>query len=68
MDCRHEQIMCRNCVKICRKCGRELPADFGTDKPAPGAQEAEEAPVKAHETPARAPEKAKKTEGRRKVK
>lgn len=61
MDCRHEQIMCRNCVKICLKCGKELPADFGTDKPAPRAQEAEEAPVKAQET-------QKKTAGRKKVK
>ena len=29
MDCRHEQIMCRNCVKICLKCGKELPANAG---------------------------------------
>ena len=59
MECKHEEIMCRNCVKICLKCGKELPADFGTDKPAPKATEAEETPVKAKET-------AKKTT-RRKV-
>ena len=41
--------------------GKELTADFGTDKPAPRAQEAEEAPVKAQET-------QKKTAGRKKVK
>ena len=34
MNCKHEQYMCRNCVKICLKCGAELPADFGTDKQA----------------------------------
>ena len=50
MDCKHEEIMCRNCVKICLKCGKELPADFGTDKPAPVAEKAEETPVKAQKT------------------
>ena len=29
--CKHEKIMCRNCVKICLICGAELPADFGTE-------------------------------------
>ena len=61
MECKHEQIMCRNCVKICLKCGAELPADFGTDKPAPKATEAAETPVKAKET-------AKKPTTRKKVK
>ena len=61
MDCKHEQIMCRNCVKICLKCGKELPADFGTDKPAPTAEKAAETPVKAQET-------AKKTTTRKKAK
>ena len=50
MDCKHEQIMCSNCVKICLKCGKELPADFGTDKPAPVEKKAEETPVKAQKT------------------
>lgn len=57
MDCKHEQIMCRNCVKICLKCGAELPADFDPSK----AKEAAETPVKAQET-------AKKTTTRKKVK
>ena len=61
MECKHEQIMCRNCVKICLKCGKELPADFGTDKPAPKETEAAETPVKAKET-------AKKPTTRKKVK
>ena len=39
--CKHEKIMCRNCVKICLICGAELPADFGADKPAPVAEKAE---------------------------
>ena len=47
MDCKHEQIMCRNCVKICLKCGKELPADFQTGKPSP----AEGTPGMAQETP-----------------
>ena len=47
MECKHEQIMCRNCVKICLKCGKELPADFQTGKPSPVT----EAPEKAQETP-----------------
>lgn len=50
MDCKHEQIMCRNCVKICLKCGKELPADFGTDKPEPVTEKAEETPIKAQKT------------------
>lgn len=41
MDCKHEQIMCRNCVKICLKCGKELPADFGTKNAPAGADTAE---------------------------
>ena len=46
MTCNHEQIMCRNCVKICLKCGAELPTDFY-----PGKQpEAAETPVKAEKT------------------
>ena len=53
MECKHEQIMCRNCVKICLKCGAELPADFGTDKPAPVAEKAAETPVKAQKTTSR---------------
>ena len=53
MECKHEQIMCRNCVKICLKCGKELPADFGTNKPAPKATEAAETPVKAQKTTSR---------------
>ncbi len=53
MDCKHEQIMCRNCVKICLKCGKELPADFGTNKPAPAAEKAAETPVKAQKTTTR---------------
>lgn len=53
MDCKHEQIMCRNCVKICLKCGKELPAEFGTDKHAPAAEEAAETPVKAQKTTTR---------------
>ena len=28
MECKHERIMCRNCVKICLDCGAELPKDF----------------------------------------
>ena len=42
VECKHEQIMCRNCVKICLKCGAELPKDFIPGK----AQEAVETPVK----------------------
>ena len=49
MDCKHEQVMCRNCVKICLKCGKELPAG----KPAPVAEEAAETPVKAQKTATR---------------
>lgn len=41
VDCKHERIKCVNCVKICLICGAELPADFGTDKPAPVAEKAE---------------------------
>ena len=53
MECKHEKIMCRNCVKICLICGKELPADFGTDKPAPVAEKAAETPVKAQKTTSR---------------
>lgn len=53
MECKHKQIMCRNCVKICLICGKELPADFGTDKPAPVAENAAESPVKAQKTTSR---------------
>ena len=41
MACKHEKIMCRNCVKICLDCGAELPADFGAEKPAPVEEKAE---------------------------
>ena len=51
MECKHEQIMCRNCVKICLVCGKELPADFGTDKPAPKATEAAKTPAEPKEAP-----------------
>ena len=47
MACKHEQIMCRNCVKICLKCGAELPPDFVPGKNTP---EAAETPVKAEKT------------------
>ena len=50
MECKHEEIMCRNCVKICLKCGKELPADFGTNKPVPKAKEAAETPVNGEKT------------------
>lgn len=46
MDCNHEQIMCRNCVKICLKCGKELPADYEPGKSASD----EETPEKAQKT------------------
>jgi len=49
VECKHEQIMCRNCVKICLKCGAELPADFDPSK----AKEAAETPVKAQKTTSR---------------
>ena len=41
VDCKHERYMCRNCVKICLICGKELPSDFGVEKPAPVAEKAE---------------------------
>ena len=53
MECTHEQIMCRNCVKICLICGRELPSDFRAGKDAPAAEKAAEAPGKAKKTTTR---------------
>lgn len=47
MDCKHEEIMCRNCVKICLKCGKELPADFVPGKPSTVT----ETPENGQETP-----------------
>lgn len=51
MECKHEMIMCRDCVKYCLICGKELPADFVPGK----------APEKAPENePAEAPKKRTK--------
>lgn len=44
MACTHDAIKCVNCVKICLKCGAELPADFTPGK-------STSAPGKAVETP-----------------
>ena len=53
MECRHDKIMCRNCVKICLICGAELPQDFGTDK----NKGKDGTPEKAAETPKKATRK-----------
>ena len=50
MECTHEQIMCRNCVKICLKCGRELPSDFRAGKDAPAPEQAAETPAEPQKT------------------
>ena len=50
MVCKHEQIMCRNCVKICLKCGAELPSGFIPGKDTQEAPNAAETPIKAEKT------------------
>lgn len=49
MECKHEEIMCRNCVKICLKCGAQLPSGFIPGK----AEETAETPVKDEKTTAK---------------
>ena len=41
MECKHGMIMCRNCIKYCLICGKELPADFGVKKAEPEKEPAE---------------------------
>ena len=52
MECRHEMIMCRDCVKYCLICGKELPNDFGVKEPEKPAEPAE-APKKRTKKPCR---------------
>ena len=47
MACNHPEIMSKNCVLYCLKCGAELPRDFKVTKDTPKAEKPANGPKRA---------------------